>query len=376
MITRMKQYISRHLANLSGWRTDRKIVVIESDDWGSIRMPSKSVYKKCLRAGYRVDEIAYERFDSLASEDDLELLFNLLSHHRDQNGNPAVVTANILTANPDFGKIKSSNFQNYYYELITETFKRYPKHGRCFNLWKEGKSEGVFFPQSHGREHLNVSMFMQALQTGDPDVHFAFHHQMPGGIPKASSVGNKYVETLRYTSQKDKEAKLSIILEGLDQFELLMGYRSESFTPPNYLWSSDFDASMAANSVRFYQGRKKMIEPKPGGNIELHSHYLGKQNQFSQIYMMRNTFFEPSLCSADSNPVRQCLKEISTAFKMQKPAVISSHRLNYIGFVDEHNRDQNLKMLENLLSELLATWPDVEFMTSPQLGTLISKGDG
>ena len=30
----------RNLSNLPGWRTSRKIVVIESDDWGTIRMPS------------------------------------------------------------------------------------------------------------------------------------------------------------------------------------------------------------------------------------------------------------------------------------------------------------------------------------------------
>ncbi|NTW32234.1 MAG: hypothetical protein HGB12_06370 [Bacteroidetes bacterium] len=31
-------------SNIPGWRTDRKILVIESDDWGSIRMPSKETY--------------------------------------------------------------------------------------------------------------------------------------------------------------------------------------------------------------------------------------------------------------------------------------------------------------------------------------------
>ena len=36
--------IFHNLLSIPGWRTNRHIVVIESDDWGSIRMPSKEVY--------------------------------------------------------------------------------------------------------------------------------------------------------------------------------------------------------------------------------------------------------------------------------------------------------------------------------------------
>ncbi len=61
----IKKIIGRSLINLLGWRTSRKIVVIESDDWGSIRMPSHDVYTKCLKEGYPVDKNAYERYDSL-----------------------------------------------------------------------------------------------------------------------------------------------------------------------------------------------------------------------------------------------------------------------------------------------------------------------
>ena len=40
----LKQTITHNLLNIPGCRTNRHIVVIESDDWGSIRMPSKEVY--------------------------------------------------------------------------------------------------------------------------------------------------------------------------------------------------------------------------------------------------------------------------------------------------------------------------------------------
>jgi hypothetical protein len=373
----MKRQISRYLPNLRGWRTDRNIVVIESDDWGSIRMPSKHVYKQCSKAGYRVDKIAYERFDSLASEDDLELLFNLLNGFKDQYGNSAVITANILTANPNFEKIRSSGFKQYFYESITETFKRYPKHSLCMDLWKEGKDQGVFFPQSHGREHLNVAMFMHALQQGDRDIHFGFEHGMPGSIPRGKpDGGNKFVESLRYKDKHDKEEKLSIIVEGLELFESLMGYRSETFIPPNYLWSPDYDPVIASKGVRFYQGRRKMVEPFPNGRMQLHTRKLGESNDYGQSYLIRNATFEPALSNSTNGPVDHCLKDIACAFRMNKPAIISSHRLNYVGFIDEKNRDRNLKMLERLLNQVKRRWPDVEFLTSVQLSNLIITENG
>lgn len=370
----LKRNLSPYLKNIHGWRTHRKIVVIESDDWGSIRMPSRDVYEKCLKAGYKVDQIAYEKYDSLASEEDLELLYELLNSFTDQSGNHPVITANALVANPDFDKIRENGFEKYEYELLTETFKRYPKHSRSLELWKQGMREGIFFPQSHGREHLNVSLFMKALQTVDSDVHFSFEHEMPGSIPYEELKGNKYVESLKYTNVADKQEKLQIILEGLELFEQLFGYRSESLIPPNYLWSSDFDEAVSSFGVRFYQGNRKMKEPKYGEGMELHPRRLGEKNRFDQIYLVRNALFEPSLFKMEiSDPVEYCLRQIRAAFRMKKPAVICSHRINYVGYLFEENRDRNLDSLKQLLQLVKKEWPDIEFMNSVELGNLISE---
>lgn len=364
------------IKNIGGWRTKRNIVVIESDDWGSIRMPSRQVYETCLKAGYKVDKIAYERYDSLASETDLELLFELLLSFRDHKGNHPVITANALPANPDFEKIRESGFQEYHYEPVTDTFARYPEHSRCFELWMDGLSNGLFFPQSHGREHLNVSLFMNALQKGDKEILFGFDHQLPGSIPKGEDTagGNSFVESLRYSDETDKMRKLDIILEGLELFEKLFGYRSESLIPPNYLWSPDYDERVSKNGVRFYQGNHTMKEPLVDGAVRYHKHKLGDVNQYGQHYLVRNALFEPSLFKMNiKNPVDNCLQSISAAFTLQKPAIICSHRINYVGFIEPQNRDRNLKRLQKLLSAILNRWPETEFMTSVQLGNLIAE---
>lgn len=366
--------LHRIIHSFSGWHTNRKIIVIESDDWGSIRMPSKDVYHKCIASGYPVDKIAYEKYDSLLSHADLDRLFDLLSSFHDKNGKHPIITANCVVANPDFDRIRNDGFQKYHYEYITDTFKKYPDHSRNYTIWKEGIRNKIFFPQYHAREHLNVSLFMEALRRGDRDVHFGFANQMAGCINKGPKVeGNIYVEPTNYNSLDDKRHKLEIFLEGLDIFEDLFGYRSETIIPPNYTWSPDFDKSILDKGVKYIQGIRKYREPICNGKYKYHSSYTGKRNSLGQVYIVRNCIFEPSMFKLKiKDSVEKCLADIAIAFKMHKPAVIVSHRLNYVGFIDESNRDNTLKLLNQLMRKALKRWPDIEFMSSDQLGNIIT----
>jgi len=220
-------------------------------------------------------------------------------------------------------------------------------------------------------------MFMTALRQGDKDAHFGFRQKMPGSMPRGSAKGgNKFVESLRYSNQQDKEEKLSIIIEGLELFEKIMGYPSRSFIPPNYFWSVDFDRSVAAQNVRFYQGRRKMKEPLFDGSFQLNNHKLGEENDFGQKYLIRNATFEPAMLKNKEDSVNRCLKDIATAFRMNKPAVICSHRLNYVGFLDEQNRDKNLNLLDKLLHQIVKRWPEVEFLNSVELGKAMGSENG
>lgn len=372
MLTNLKQTLSRNLLNIPGWRTNRKIVVIESDDWGSIRMPSREVYDKLLKAGYPVNLNPYEKNDSLASSDDLELLFDLLLSFTDINGNHPVITANCVVANPDFEKIAADNFQNYHYELIQETFKRYPLHSNNLEVWKKGNEEGLFHPQYHAREHLNVSKFMKALQQKDEDALFGFINNMPGNIKKSEiRSGNIYVEATHYENEQDKWDKLNIYLDGLEIFEQTFGYKSESIIPPNYTWNRSFNKAVAEKEVRYIQGQRKMREPTSDKDIYCHR-FQGLKNKSGLIDLVRNVSFEPAI-NPIGNQVERSLIEISAAFRMHKPAIISSHRINYVGFLNTQNRDNTLNMLKQIITTAMLKWPDIEFMTSDALGNLISE---
>ena len=60
-------------------------------------------------------------------------------------------------------------------------------------------------------------------------------------------------------------------------------------------------------------------------------------------------------------------------FFWNKPAIICTHRLNYVGYLDNGNRDNNLILLELLLSKIKKKWPNVEFMSSNELLELIMQ---
>lgn len=371
----IKKVTAPYRINIGGWSTNRKIVVFESDDWGSIRMPSAEVYNKLLAAGYRVDEFDYERFDSLASESDLINLFDLLTSVKDHSGTHPVFTANTVVANPDFKKIRESGFSKYYFELFTDTLNKYPAHKKSFKIWRHGMESGIFFPQFHAREHLNVSLFMEDLRSGNQDLRFFFDQQFAGYVPKQGEYGeNHYVEALNISGEKDREAKLKILIDGLALFEQIFGYRSHSMIPPNYIWYPEYNEGISAKGIRYYQGRRKMRTKYPGKKETRIHHKLGEINQFGQLYLIRNVFFEPTKCKGDGlKEVEKALHYISVAFKMGKPAVISTHRLNYIGFIDPSNSAKNLNLLKTLLLKILKKWPDAEFKNSVELGEVIRE---
>lgn len=364
-----QENIIRNLTNIPGWRTNRKFIVIESDDWGSIRMPSNEVYSKFVSKGFEITNSDYNRLDSLESNDDISHLFQVLQSHKDFNGNFPVFTANYIVGNPDFQKIRNSDFTNYYYEPFTETLKRYPQRDNVEALWKQGFNAGIFLPQFHGREHVNVVRWMDSLRKKTPEMMFTFENETT-----FSGTGDyNFMEVLDYNTPEDMAKMENSLVEGLDLFEMIFGFRSKSFIAPCYTWNSSIEATLHKNGVKYIQGLMVQLLPTGSfGNYKKKYHFLGSRNTYGQRFLVRNCFFEPSL-SKSCDLVGECMNRINIAFRWKKPAIISSHRINYIGSLVEQNRIDNLKLLDELLRRILKTWPDVEFISSDHLGDLIVR---
>lgn len=366
----MLKNIIKTISNLPGWCTNRKIVVIESDDWGSLRMSSQNSYNSLLKAGLNINTGAgarYNLYDTLASKEDLQHLFDTLRCVKDKNGNAAKITAVSLVANPDFEKIKADQYKNYYYEPFTTTLDRYHKDG-AFKLWQQGIEENIFVPEFHGREHLNIQLWLRALQQGDKEALLAFEHEV-WGYNRKKGIGFQAAFDLEFAS--DLEQQKQIIADGLVLFEKLHGVKARFFVPPNGPFNNQLEKTASEGGIKYMSTSKIQREVLGEGRSKKHFRYLGKKNKLDQIYITRNVFFEPS--GADTDQVDSALKQIEMAFKFKKPAVISSHRVNYIGSLVEQNRMGSVDKLSILLKQIVKKWPEVEFMTSSELGRVIEN---
>jgi len=361
--------IRRHLVNVRGMRTARKLVVIESDDWGGIRMPSREVFDALQAEGCHPETDPYMRYDSLESDEDLSQLFQVLSGVRDSKGSGAVLTANAVVANPDFDRIRDSGFTEYHYEPFTETLQRYEGRDQVYRLWKEGMGAGIFIPQFHGREHLHVMRWMRDLAAGDPMLRKAFGHRMISISSIPSKMRFAYMEGMDHSTEVERLAKSEILESGHRLFISLVGYPSKSFIANCYIWDRTVEEVLSSQGVKVMQGILNQIRPNYSGGHTLVRHYMGERKN-GMAYTIRNVFFEPAL-DPSVDWVDDAMSRIGIAFNWGKPAVIGSHRVNFCGSIDPDNRGRNLEMLDRLLRRILKRWPDAEFISSAHLSDII-----
>jgi|26BtaG_2_1085354.scaffolds.fasta_scaffold00002_231 hypothetical protein len=367
MIQQIKSTIGRNLTNAKGWRTNRKIVVIESDDWGSIRMPNSDIYSHYKSLGHNIDSCPYCKFDTLANTEDLNSLYDVLRRFKDKKGRHPNFTFNTVMANPLFDKIRESDYTEYFYEPFTDTLKRYYPNEKVMELWRQGIDEKLIQPQFHGREHVNVLAWLKSLKDGNKSVLEAFSLGF-WGIPKSLYGSNLSIQASfgSYGSQQ-LEFYNDNIREGLQLFQDVFGFKSKTFIANNYMWPEELNSVLSDGGVIGLQGMKKQKIPQHNGAIALKEVYTGKTNQWQQIYIVRNANFEPSQMPKSMDNIGTCLKAVSNSFLWKKPAIINSHRLNYIGGIHLGNRLRNLDMLKTLLEQILKKWPDVEFLSSDEL---------
>lgn len=367
MIRDFAAQLVRNYRNAFGWRTDRKILVMESDDWGSIRMPSREVFIQMIDCGYPLASTQYNRYDTLESNEDMSRLLEVLSRHQNQQGQRPRLTANTIMANPDFDQIRASGFSTYHFEHFWKTLDRYPDRGQVWALHQEGSRLGLLRHQFHGREHLNVARWMRALRNPESATRSTFDF----GVTYSGVDDYSYMEALDVDEASDLQALPEILESGLTMFEETFGYRSASFIAPCYTWDSSLESVLKRSGVQFVQSGPFQYVPLGGfNNYRKELCRLGLTKPSGLTHLMRNCFFEPSLVQKH-DWVDYVLASMADAFRWGKPAVLCTHRINFMGALVPENRDRNLLDFDRLLKSVVTRWPDIEFLSSDELGHAI-----
>lgn len=362
------------LINSRGYKSSQKLIVIESDDWGSVRMPSQQSYENLLRAGIAVDKCGYNSLDNLETEDDLNAILETFSAIPSPSGRPPVLTANTIVANPDYDSIRESKFEKYEYETFENSHLRYNGNKKVLNLIIEGINDSLYFPQLHGREHIYIKHWMNSLRANDRETTIAFNNQVYG---LSTTIAGKKRKSFLTALDFDEESEIAdheqILTEASDIFEKSFGFRSESFIAPNYTWHPKHELIFQKMGVKIIQGGRAQKCPAKTEYVTL-KHYMGKRNGKGLLYSIRNSAFEPSI-KMNINWRKKILKEAKIAFFLRSPLIISTHRVNFMGGIVEKNRTENLKLFSSILNEIIRLYPDVEFINSAELGFRMNKKD-
>lgn len=372
-----KDNIIRILKNIPGRKTNRKIVCIFIDDFGSIRTKDKNAYLNLKKAGLNMDSNRYAKFDTLASTEDLQMLFETLTSVKDYNGKYACLTPFVNIANPDFDKIKENNFTTYYREPFTETLRKYgTSHEGSFALWKEGIANNIFHPAYHGTEHINVKRFMEQLQGKQKSTMLGFDNESVC-VPRFDNEPKfNRDSTVFYIEKKEENESLKQdIKTGMKMFEDILGYRSKQFTPGAGCYSPLLDITLKEEGIHYINANR--YYPYPLGDNQFVKKFLfnGKSNTLGQKYVVRNCVFEPYLdnCIPNKNAISNCIKNIEAAFLLHAPVIISTHRVNFVGSLDSEHRNDSISQLKILLNEIVKRWPNVEFMNGDEMCETIFK---
>jgi len=376
MISKVKDSLINNLKNSIGWKTKRKIVVFSVDDYGNVRLHSKEARAKLDQAGLKVYS-RFDLFDTLETKKDLEQLYAVLDSAKDKNGRSAVFTPFALPCNIDFEKMEADNFQKYYFENLPVTYSKLAKeqpeaYDGAWELWQEGIAKGFLRPQFHGREHLNLFVFNDKLEKRDPELLTALQNKSYTSISDEDYPTMSSTAALDFWDVNDNEKLKPILVEGLQFFKEVYGYSSNYFTPPVYQIHHSLFSTLKENGIKYIDLGLVRKEHHGQNSYKTSFNYIGKKTKEGLTIMVRNIVFEPTE-DRGLDWVSFTMKQIERAFRWNKPAIISSHRVNFCGHIDPKNREMGLQTLQKLLQEIVKKWPEVEFMASDELGDYLTN---
>lgn len=365
-----KRILLDNLKNIPGWHTIEKLVVFSVDDYGNVRLDSKAARDRMATSSVELRG-RFDHLDTLETRLDLEGLLETLSSVTDSRGRHAVFTPYALSANPDFKAIAQSD-QGYQYEPLTRTFERLSAdqpaaYEGAWSLWQEGIRAGLLKPQFHGREHLNVEVLERKLKAGDRALQLNVENRSMAGLgyePSLPGVG--FTHGFGLWERAETARHREIIADGLKLFEQIFGFPSKTFTPPAQKLHPELYPFVESQGVRAIDKPLHCVRRLDRERTVREFNTLGRRRGQGHVSLVRNVVFEPSNDPA-FDTVNLALDQVAAAFRWRKPAIISSHRVNFCGHIDEDNRRFGLDTLRRLLRGIVQRWPDVQFISADEL---------
>jgi hypothetical protein len=344
-----------------------KAVVLESDDWGLCAWaPDSQAYRVLSDLPVFRSPIGRRYGGStLERASDVKRIAGVLSEFRGGDGFPPILQANTVMGAPDYARLQPPAFACDELPIIglPLTPSRWARHG----LWGEivaAREAGVWWPELHGLHHLPETVWLKALRTGVLDARRAFEQQSP--------VCEAVVGSGEYDPREPLELRVRNLEHAVQRFQQLVGRPPESFCPPNYRADERIENEAERLGVRTFQGRPE----RPGGGWLRLRHYLERYRfpdvRGARFYLPPRIAFEPGAEGGELTMVgvAGALRGVRAAWSRAQPAIVSTHRANYVQ-LDESRGEACVERLREFLAALASD--GAIFLTDAEVHSLVER---
>ncbi len=346
-----------------------RAVVLQSDDWGLCAWVPDERAHRALADGPAFRSRAGQRYgrSTLESAADVRALARVLEGVRGGDGLPAVLQANTIVANPDYDAAAAPAALAAG-ALPLHAHPALPSRWARPGLWeavREAERAGVWWAELHGLHHLPMRAWRLALQRGEDDARHALAHASP--ICSAAQSGGEY------DPAEPEAERAADLAAALAHFRALFGRAPDSCCPPDYRFDAWFESQLAAAGVGVLQGAPerhgaawpRLERWRAARRFPEHAHGL--------LRMPPRIAFEPLGDPAPATRVgtSAAQRHAEAAWRAGRPAVISSHRLNY-AHLDAAWAAAGREALSALLTALAAH--GARFLTDTEVRQLLTRG--
>lgn len=311
------------------------VVIFESDDWGT---------------------------GPLKQQEALTQINSVLSVFKDSNGQHPVMTLGIILAEPDKDRILASNCQHYYQRTLASN-----RYATLLQIIQKGINQGIFSIHLHGMTHFWPATLMKSMPHNLNVEKWLLESDEYLTEDLPSELQSRWVDSSNLpSSNHNQDAIDQAVDEELLLYQTIFGQAADTVVPPTFVWTNIVEQAYAARGIetlitpgRQCTGRDSHGAPKPNGR-----YFLNAQEQEGLLYLVRDTYFEPSL----GHKAETTLQHIADKTSCGRPALLEMHRFNFIETAEKTSN--SLQELEKLLALISHELSDVNYISAKQLAKI------
>lgn len=332
-----------------------RAVVLESDDWG---LPG-FVPDAAALVGLDREALGGTQFpdvywrSTLESAADVDALVALLATHRGRDALPAVFQPNMI--------------------LPAELPGPQSPYARPDLAEAEARAlaAGVWHPELHGASHLDPARQAEILATAGPAVLEAARRGVlvfPDSHTAFELGPRRSLDAVRRSWSPLPE-----------RFRDRFGQPARSVIAPDYVWDARHEDLFRDLGLRIVQAKDHQRRKDLGGPPWLHllrktwDRLADRWRVRDLVYLDRNAFLETAQDPHPEEVPRRCAAEVRRAWARGEPAIVETHRVNFVQ-VDPEAGAEGRRLLDALLTDLDTEGP--VYLSDAELAGLQRRGVG